>query len=49
MKKLSVFLISMSLLFVLSVSSNTNGGNADSQLLFAANDNQGSHPIQPPV
>jgi hypothetical protein len=47
MKKLSLLLISVSLVFLLSV--NTSGGNSTSQLELSSTDSQASHPIQPPV
>jgi len=49
MKKLSTVLISLSLLFLLSVSSNTSVGKSDSQLSVTPTVIQASHPIQPPV
>ncbi|WP_342432803.1 hypothetical protein [Neobacillus sp. FSL H8-0543] len=49
MKKLSMLLISVSLVFLLSVSTNTSGGNSASQLQLTSTDIQASHPIQPPV
>jgi hypothetical protein len=49
MKKLSMVLISVSLVFLLSVSTNTSGGNSVSKLELTSTDIQANHPIQPPV
>jgi hypothetical protein len=45
MKKLSMLLVSISLLFLFSVSNETNGKDTVSLLAQAPTD----HPIQPPV
>ncbi|MDF2856546.1 MAG: hypothetical protein K0Q87_2397, partial [Neobacillus sp.] len=49
MKKLSMVLISVSLVFLLSISTNTSRGNSTSQVELTSSDIQANHPIQPPV
>jgi hypothetical protein len=49
MKKLSMLLVSISLLFLFSVSNETNGKGTGSLLAQAPTDNPADHPIQPPV